>query len=117
MPPEAAPLAGHHHHAGRGHGGLAFRHTRLPYPPLITLTLIGIGTGNPDHLTRQAIRALNAADLILLPRKGAQTSDLADLRRQILAEVAGRITDTRAALRAKHGWIMDIYLMRRGDER
>lgn len=54
---------------------------------MITLTLIGIGTGNPDHLTRQAIRALNAADLILLPRKGAQKSDLADLRRQILAEV------------------------------
>ncbi len=54
---------------------------------MITLSLIGIGTGNPDHLTRQAVRALNAADLILLPRKGDDKSDLADLRRQILAEV------------------------------
>ena len=54
---------------------------------MITLSLIGIGTGNPDHLTAQAVRALNAADLILLPRKGEQKSDLADLRRQILAQV------------------------------
>ena len=29
--------------------------------PPIALTLIGIGTGNPDHLTRQAIAAMNAA--------------------------------------------------------
>jgi precorrin-6A synthase len=54
---------------------------------VITLSLIGIGTGNPEHLTGQAIRALNAADLILLPRKGAAKSDLADLRRQILSQV------------------------------
>lgn len=54
---------------------------------MITLSLIGIGTGNPDHLTAQAVKALNAANLILLPRKGAQKSDLADLRRQILAQV------------------------------
>lgn len=54
---------------------------------MITLSLIGIGTGNPDHLTAEAVRALNAADLILLPHKGDQKSDLADLRRQILALV------------------------------
>jgi precorrin-6A synthase len=30
-----------------------------------------------------------------------------------LAEVAGRITETRAALRERHGWIMDTYLLRR----
>lgn len=54
---------------------------------MITLTLIGIGTGNPDHLTLQAVRALNAADLVLLPRKGEDKADLADLRRQILAQV------------------------------
>lgn len=51
------------------------------------LFLIGIGTGNPDHLTRAAVRALNGADLILLPRKGADKADLADVRRAILAEV------------------------------
>lgn len=51
------------------------------------LTLIGIGTGNPDHLTLQAIKALNVADLILIPRKGKDKSDLAELRREICADV------------------------------
>ena len=54
---------------------------------MITLFLIGIGTGNPDHLTAQAVKALNRADLILLPRKGAEKSDLADIRREILGQV------------------------------
>ncbi len=54
---------------------------------MTTLFLIGIGTGNPDHVTGQAIRALNAADLILIPRKGEAKSDLADLRRKILSQV------------------------------
>lgn len=52
------------------------------------LTLIGIGTGNPDHLTRQAIRAMQSAGLILLPRKGESKADLAELRRAMLADVA-----------------------------
>ncbi|MEG3159079.1 precorrin-6A synthase (deacetylating) [Sphingomonas sp. LB2R24] len=54
---------------------------------MIDLQLIGIGTGNPDHLTRAAIKAMNAADLILLPRKGDAKSDLIDLRRTICADV------------------------------
>ncbi len=51
------------------------------------LTLIGIGTGNPEHLTLQAIRAINAQDLILIPQKGAGKADLAELRRTICDEV------------------------------
>lgn len=51
------------------------------------LTLIGIGTGNPEHLTLQAIRAMNAQDVILIPNKGAGKDDLAQLRRDICAEV------------------------------
>jgi precorrin-6A synthase len=51
------------------------------------LTLIGIGTGNPEHLTLEAIRAINAQDLVLIPRKGAGKADLADLRRTICDEV------------------------------
>lgn len=47
--------------------------------------LIGIGTGNPRHLTREAEDAITAADLILIPRKGAGKSDLADLRTTIVA--------------------------------
>jgi len=54
---------------------------------VIDLALIGIGTGNPDHVTRAAVAAMNAADLILLPRKGAAKSDLVDLRRTICAAV------------------------------
>lgn len=47
--------------------------------------LIGIGTGNPDHLTAQAIAALGGADCVLIPRKGPDKADLADLRRAICA--------------------------------
>jgi precorrin-6A synthase len=54
---------------------------------MITLHLIGIGTGNPDHLTLQAIKALNAADLVMIPRKGDSKADLAELRRTICADV------------------------------
>jgi precorrin-6A synthase len=52
-----------------------------------TLSLIGIGCGDPSQLTLAAIRAINAADLVLIPRKGAEKSDLADLRRAICAHV------------------------------
>ena len=53
----------------------------------LTLSLVGIGCGDPEQLTRQAIRAINAADLVLIPRKGEGKSDLADLRRTICADV------------------------------
>jgi precorrin-6A synthase len=65
--------------------------------------LIGIGTGNPDHLTGQAVRALNGADLILIPRKGDAKSDLADLRRTIVAQVvtgAVRVAEYDVPVRA-----------------
>lgn len=52
---------------------------------MIELHLIGIGTGNPDHLTLQALKALNAANLVLIPRKGESKADLAELRREICA--------------------------------
>jgi precorrin-6A synthase len=54
---------------------------------MLTLTLIGIGCGDPQGLTLRAVRAINAADLILIPRKGEQKSDLAELRRQICVRV------------------------------
>jgi precorrin-6A synthase len=53
----------------------------------IDLCLVGIGTGNPDHVTRQGARALNAADLILVPHKGAGKADLAELRLQLCKEL------------------------------
>ncbi len=54
---------------------------------MLTLSLIGIGCGDPEQLTLAAIRAINAADLVLIPRKGADKSDLAELRRTICAQV------------------------------
>lgn len=54
---------------------------------MFTLSLIGIGCGDPAHLTLRAIEAINAADLILIPLKGEEKSALADLRRAICAGV------------------------------
>lgn len=50
------------------------------------LWLIGIGTGNPEHVTLEAQRALREAALILVPRKGPDKSDLAGLRHRIIAD-------------------------------
>ncbi len=52
------------------------------------LDLIGIGTGNPDHVTFQGAAAIRGADLILIPRKEENKSDLAGLREDIIARVA-----------------------------
>lgn len=54
---------------------------------MIALSLVGIGSGNPEHLTLEAIRVLEEADLILLPRKGDEKTELADLRRDIAANI------------------------------
>lgn len=47
------------------------------------LLVIGIGTGNLEHMTIQAINCLNSADVVLVPRKGDGKEDLIDLRREI----------------------------------
>src|ERR1700761_4107275 len=54
---------------------------------VLTLSLIGIGCGDPEQLTLAAVGAINAADLILIPRKGEEKTDLAELRREICARV------------------------------
>lgn len=48
-----------------------------------TLLVIGIGAGNPEHMTVQAISGLNRADVLFIPDKGARKSDLSGLRREI----------------------------------
>ena len=35
------------------------------------ILIIGIGAGNPDHMTIEAIAALNRADVLFIPDKGA----------------------------------------------
>jgi precorrin-6A synthase len=54
---------------------------------MIELTLIGIGTGSPGHLTRDGIAAMAAADLIMIPSKGADKADLAELRQALCRQV------------------------------
>lgn len=49
------------------------------------ILVVGIGTGNPEHMTVQAINALNRADVLFVPTKGARKADLAEVRRDIIA--------------------------------
>lgn len=53
------------------------------------LYLVGIGTGNPHHVTYEAVSQLRQADIIIVPRKGSAKSDLADLRHQICDRLLG----------------------------
>lgn len=62
---------------------------------MIQLSLVGIGTGHPKHLTFQAAEALRAADIVLIPEKGEDKADLADLRRAIAGEVLGDVSKLR----------------------
>lgn len=45
--------------------------------------VIGIGAGDPEYLTLQAINALNRADVFFLLNKGADRDDLMGVRRRI----------------------------------
>lgn len=63
---------------------------------MIELVLIGIGTGNPEHLTREAAHSIQCADLILLPLKGGERSSLAALRKRIIAAEMDKRCDDQA---------------------
>ena len=47
------------------------------------LYLIGIGAGNPEYITVQAIKALNAVDVFFFMEKGEAKQDLVALRKEI----------------------------------
>ncbi|MDQ3676709.1 MAG: precorrin-6A synthase (deacetylating) [Actinomycetota bacterium] len=47
------------------------------------MLLIGIGAGNPEYVTQQAIRALNEVDVFFVMDKGEEKDDLVALRREI----------------------------------
>ena len=47
------------------------------------ILIIGIGAGNPDYLTVQAIDALNRAHVFFIPDKGAEKAALRQLRTEI----------------------------------
>lgn len=48
------------------------------------ILIVGIGAGNPDFITLQAIKALNRADVFFIPDKGGEKGDLKRLRTQII---------------------------------
>jgi precorrin-6A synthase len=47
------------------------------------ILIIGIGAGDPDYLTMQAVKALNAADVFFIPDKGAEKAALRQRRMAI----------------------------------
>lgn len=49
------------------------------------ILIIGIGAGNPDHMTVEAIEALNRADVLFIPDKGEEKAALRALRETICA--------------------------------
>ena len=70
--------------------------------------VIGIGAGNPDYVTVQAINALNEVDVFFVMDKGHEKEDLVRLRREICERYiknksyrtsrdrrSGRVTGTR----------------------
>ena len=49
-----------------------------------TVYVIGIGAGDPEHLTLQAVAAMNRVDVFFTIDKGEATAELAALRTQLL---------------------------------
>lgn len=49
----------------------------------IQALVIGIGSGSPDHLTREGVAALNRVDVFLVADKGAAKRDLVKLREDL----------------------------------
>ncbi|MFJ5779190.1 precorrin-6A synthase (deacetylating) [Streptomyces sp. NPDC093094] len=64
-----------------------------------SIHVIGIGAGDPDQLTLQAVRALRDTDVFFILGKGEAKADLTDLRRDMLEahlpEGAYRVVEAR----------------------
>lgn len=54
------------------------------------ILIIGIGAGNPDHMTVEAIEALNRAEILFIPDKGEEKAALRALRDAICARFIRR---------------------------
>lgn len=53
--------------------------------------IIGIGAGNPDFVTMQAVNAMNQVDVFFIPNKGIEKEELARVRLEIIERyVRGR---------------------------
>lgn len=73
---------------------------------ILKLFIIGIGVGNPEHLTVQAIKALNRATVFFIPDKGTEKAALRHLRTEICARFiegdAYRFVDVPMPTRARN---------------
>ena len=47
------------------------------------ILIIGIGAGDPDFVTMQAVKALNTVDVFFILEKGAAKDAMIELRREI----------------------------------
>ncbi|MFI6214756.1 precorrin-6A synthase (deacetylating) [Nocardia brasiliensis] len=54
------------------------------------LSVIGIGAGDPDQVTMQAVKALRQVDVFFVIGKGAEKQELVEVRTAILAEHVAR---------------------------
>ena len=95
------------------------------------VSIIGIGAGDPEQVTVQAVRALNEVDVFFMLDKGVETSDLVAVRQQICDRYIERpyrvvVTDDPerdlrgasygAAVQAWHEQRVDIYERLIGEE-
>jgi precorrin-6A synthase len=71
------------------------------------ILLIGIGAGNPDYVTMQAVKALNEVDVFFFLDKGPEKEDLINLRRTIcerfIEEKSYRIVEVPGPVRDAEG--------------
>ena len=67
--------------------------------------IIGIGAGNPDYVTVQAINALNEVDVFFIPNKGTEKVALRNLRTEIcerfIKKKSYRLVDVKPPKRTK----------------
>jgi precorrin-6A synthase len=87
------------------------------------LLVIGVGAGDPEHVTAQAARALNEADVFFVIEKGGGAADLVAVRKEILGrfvtEPSYRIVEVpdppRDRAAAAYGAAVDDWRARRAE--
>jgi len=67
------------------------------------ILIIGIGAGNPDYVTMQAVNALNLVDVFFIMDKGADKAKLIELRKEICKRYI-KGTDYRFVDAASPAW-------------
>src|SRR6202034_3293993 len=56
---------------------------RVEYRLMKKILIIGIGAGDPEYITMQAVNALNEADVFFIMDKGPGKAKLIELRKEI----------------------------------